>query len=1065
MASNALADKMLKAVEKSFPPADSAKGLEKIILRLCIFVVKFTFVLDKIFYGKPTPEVRSFSVTKNKKIKNPLDIGIIPILRILASVDYCKIITYSLSKVKPGKFDPKKEPGADEPKLVKVKWRIQKAAYDVQLQIDNYEKDYLYANNPDSKNKLFRVVFSVRNILLPELEKAIKEPGTFYGTTTDEDAIAIIYPQLPILANYFKQLYAVLDQYTDYRQLPNAQFQKIIRAVQSIRQVCILIQALNTPQAFLSALVVSGLMPGLYEQLQRLERIIRPERAVPLLKRILEVCKSIQKICQVILNFVQLAQLIITVITILIRVFKIIITFLKYIPLPEIFMVVGAQNAFSDALAIIKEKGPTTFEKRLNQILLFLTLLTLLLRTILPILNEIIFNLSRIIATLENCANIDPTLVSDLRIVRNQLQNSADLIYIFLKNKELNDIENGTYNPDLIPIDQVLANPGDLDDTGIAASVGVGPTGNVTSTAPSNTSAASADLGNLAAAQNSGVPTIGGNPVIGGQGGILPGTNNIAGQAIVPVTGGGAGITPTLTGVRAGLRPIAFTSGSASSPNQIKKDIVNKELSDNNQDVGIPEDLAAAIDNVLKGKADSQPGKNVTNPTTKFGEFTIRIVVEEVVERTFKLKRRYGIAINSKEEVVVQSTPTYASDSGIIIREVQQLLLSKGLVKQSVSLYEPDEQNTLVAANSYLYNRDINWKNYPSLSARMRARLGIDANGNRIPSNNLVNPNSSLNAKASSGGVYAGGQNQNVEYGPNSNIQSTNTAVGGVNNLASTAAGQPGVQGGGLSSGAGLAATVGGTGGAGVLVGSGLAAGSNLGGTAPGTTLPPGGTEPIGAAIAAGIQFDSTSANDSALNELYLSDQLDSPFSLSGIPDTQDFQMNNFESFTISGLGMDNFLLEEFEIDPPDNEDENTGLGLNAFINKLKGGRKLRRKMRQIFAKKLAKFKSDLRASDPQGKYGSNVGSQVGTGTNKVASADENTENGTMTAQQQSVYQNNNVDLVTGEFAYKGIVLSNGALVATVDVRADDPELAKQKLIDKYDPSTNKNYSYQINPV
>lgn len=1112
MAGFTLAEKMKTAVEKSFPDADGAKGLEKLILKLCLFVVKFTFALDKIFYGKPIPKIRSF--TKNNTPKNPLDLGIIPILRILASVDYCQIITYALSKVPKGKFDPKTPPKTDDPKLVKIKWQIQKAAYDTQLIIDNYEKDYLYANNKDSKNKLFRVVFEVRNTLLPLLEKAVKEPGTFYGTTQDEDAITIIYPQISVFATYFKNAYAVLDLYTDYRQVPNADWQKIVRAVQSVRQICILIQALNTPLAFLSSLAVSGLMPGLYEQLQRLERVLRPERAIPMLKRILEVCKSIQRICQVILNFVQLAQLIITIITILIRVFKIIILFLKLLPIPNAFTTAGITTTFSDVLAIIKDKGPTTFEKRLQQILLFLTLLTLLLRTILPILNEIIYNLSKIIATLENCANVDKTLVKDLKIVRNELQNSADLIYIFLKNKELNDIDNGTYNPDLIPIDQLLLNPGELDDTGIAASVGVGPTGNIISVAPpSNVSAANSDFGNLAVAQNSGTPTVGGNPVIGGAGGNLPGSiPSPAGATVTPggaiggVTGGTTtptaagtvaptttgGLTP-VTGVKtispAGGGRIPTVGGGTATPNQNNKDIVGRELGDFNQDVGIPEDLATAIDNVLKGKENPQPGKNITNPSTKFGEYSIQIIVEEVVEKTFKLKRRYGVALDKREEVIVQSTPTYASDSGIIIREVQQLLISKGLIKQSVSLYEPDEENIIKAATSYLYNKDINWKNYPSLSARMRARLGIDANGVRIPTTNLINPNSALNAKASSGGVYAGGPGQNVVFGPNSNIQSTNTANPGANNLSGPAAGVAGVQGGGISAGAGLAATVGGLGGtgvvgagtgtgfggvgtptgtgaAGVLVGGGVvAAGNNLGANAPGVSIPAGGTEPIGAAIPVGIAFSSTAANDSALNELYLSDQLDTPFAINGIPGTSDFQINNFEAFNISGLGMENFLLDEFEVDSPDNEDENQGLGLNAFINKLKGGRKLRRKMRQIFAKKLAKLKSDLRAADPQGKYGSNVGSQVGTGTNKVASADENTENGTMTAQQQSVYQNNNVDLVTGDFAYKGVVLSNGSLVATVDLRADDPELAKQKLIDKYDPMANKNYSYVINPA
>jgi hypothetical protein len=51
------------------------------------------------------------------------------------------------------------------------------------------------------------------------------------------------------------------------------------------------------------------------------------------------------------------------------------------------------------------------------------------------------------------------------------------------------------------------------------------------------------------------------------------------------------------------------------------------------------------------------------------------------------------------------------------------------------------------------------------------------------------------------------------------------------------------------------------------------------------------------------------------------------------------------------------------DVDPPNNEDENKGLGLNAFVNKLSGGKKLRKKMRESMAKSTNQLNSNLSAT------------------------------------------------------------------------------------------------------
>jgi exonuclease VII small subunit len=64
------------------------------------------------------------------------------------------------------------------------------------------------------------------------------------------------------------------------------------------------------------------------------------------------------------------------------------------------------------------------------------------------------------------------------------------------------------------------------------------------------------------------------------------------------------------------------------------------------------------------------------------------------------------------------------------------------------------------------------------------------------------------------------------------------------------------------------------------------------------------------------------------------------------------------------------FEIDDFEdlVDDSENENESEGLGLNSFINKLKGGRRLRRRMRKMMAKQRRQLSDSLTKADPNGK-------------------------------------------------------------------------------------------------
>ena len=83
--------------------------------------------------------------------------------------------------------------------------------------------------------------------------------------------------------------------------------------------------------------------------------------------------------------------------------------------------------------------------------------------------------------------------------------------------------------------------------------------------------------------------------------------------------------------------------------------------------------------------------------------------------------------------------------------------------------------------------------------------------------------------------------------------------------------------------------------------------------------------------------------------------------------DTQiiDESLNFLEddNISIDGLTMPNL---NDGLDDADNENENSGLGLNAFVNNLSGGKKLRKRMREVMAQQSQQLATDLGAMKSQ---------------------------------------------------------------------------------------------------
>lgn len=131
-----------------------------------------------------------------------------------------------------------------------------------------------------------------------------------------------------------------------------------------------------------------------------------------------------------------------------------------------------------------------------------------------------------------------------------------------------------------------------------------------------------------------------------------------------------------------------------------------------NVDKDLIQETKDTIDTLTQTQTDLQTFINTYNTNkklidTRFGEYNIEIVTEQIVDEGINLKRRYGIAVGINGIIVVQSTPTFASLDQIIINEVKVLLISKGLVKSDLAGISPDEITTLLESARFLEEGSI----------------------------------------------------------------------------------------------------------------------------------------------------------------------------------------------------------------------------------------------------------------------------------------------------------------------------------------------------------------------
>ena len=633
-------------------------GIEKAIIVAGKTINEIRAKMDDLFYGKfeIAATETTGSVNPMTGFKETLDKGIFFVMDKLLEVDMCNILEYALNQIPGGKkFDPKIDPNTITDPLARKKYEIQLKAYQVQVLIDDFYS--LYGDNNTSKKKsaLVGLMKKVRTILEEVLgitpdpvlspEQQIEQEASgslsfrdslkgntqvqatreLLGTDGLRDAeLVAAFPELRLFSNFMEDIYRVFNKYSDIRNFPSQDVQKVLRKIDDIRTIAISIQNLTTVSGAIN--LADRFLDGRISKfIKMISKIIDPKKIIPFLKTIIDVCRIIIRIANQILRIISFFSNIISLFLLLVKVFWILRKFFLGVPIPNVFTTVGVTTVASDTLQeIIKEKGFLFFLKRLKQINQLLQTIIGFLKSLVTKLFTLVEKITALIFNIEACYSDPNDLLGDTSTLQSELDQYG-----------LDQLASGGTN----------INPNNRSGGG-AGGAGGGTGGR---TGGGNASGLSNNRGR----------------------GSEQSATNISGRVLDPLANGnGFGVI--------GVTPDANELNARRNGAYIDPALMN-ELKDVRD---LLRDRALRLLEFLNNYFDKKNAKN-----NRFGPYTIEILTEESVDTEIKLRRRYGIAIDQNGILATQSDATYASDDKIIVAEVKAKLLALGLVNTNALGY------------------------------------------------------------------------------------------------------------------------------------------------------------------------------------------------------------------------------------------------------------------------------------------------------------------------------------------------------------------------------------------
>lgn len=403
----------------------SAKGLEKAIGVISRFFIKTQSKINEILYGKAISKRQDANL-----IKRLLNRGVIPLLDNVTSVDLCNILNYAANNIPDATdangnkivFDPNNQPLTNDV-IGRKKWDLQKKAYDVQQFIDEYYREYLDTNNPQSRIGLFT--------LLQQINSSFSSTVNQTQAGLNDPLIKENFPQASVASNFLQNVLGQFNRYSDVSQITPQEVEKLIDLVDKVRQYCIIIQAFNNPKNLIG-LIDSSLNNTIQRELSDISKlIVNPDKFLSVLKAIIKTVNIVNNVSQKILGFINTVQALIKLCIVIIVLFGIIINFLILLPIPNILTFLGLTTKFADTLQKLRTLQQKLLS-RLEQISAVLNLAAIVATSLVAGIQNIISKLQIIQQNLESCTNKNENLINEVKDAISNLTNTSQQLNNFL---------------------------------------------------------------------------------------------------------------------------------------------------------------------------------------------------------------------------------------------------------------------------------------------------------------------------------------------------------------------------------------------------------------------------------------------------------------------------------------------------------------------------------------------------------------------------------------------------------------------------------------------------------
>jgi hypothetical protein len=258
------------------------------------------------------------------------------------------------------------------------------------------------------------------------LMQSIKDTFSFDNNTTsslftaEDKTLLSTVPGLGGNLNIIDDFIGTINKYSDYRQIPSAEVQRLVNKVTTVRSVCVAIQNLD----FKAGLAAVGNFLGvdIRAQIQKLNKYLDATKLIPTLKAINSSLQSFIRTARQVEGILKLGQFLIKLALIFNKVFVFVKAIFDNNPLPLITATSGIQTRLQNARELAKTEG-NGIARLLKAINALLTVILNFIRYLLVNANELLSRLRILLANLEACQ-----AVKNSDVIAQLKQTELDLI-------------------------------------------------------------------------------------------------------------------------------------------------------------------------------------------------------------------------------------------------------------------------------------------------------------------------------------------------------------------------------------------------------------------------------------------------------------------------------------------------------------------------------------------------------------------------------------------------------------------------------------------------------------